>query len=254
MARVLLSERWFLPILETPVGTFTKYDIFNYYMHIKDALFRDLTRHKTPALIIRHIHPDEPFLQRRLSGQEKLKILRNVQDVSNPRDIAYWIERRTTEFHRTQPVMTDQVIVDIDPNGPVKREKFIDTVKKVESLIKKFPGVVSTEIRYSGGRGMYVIGHLKEKQNINKLREELKSYLKVLEDNVVTLSVPLPGQIRLDLSPMKRGGSIRALYSINADTGLVSVPVKKTELDTFNPLRDANLVKKVKTKYIPQRI
>lgn len=249
-----LSERWFKPIIETPLGTFTKYDIYNYYMAVKNKLFEDLTKHNTPALIIRHITPETPFLQRRLGPAAKLKIKKNTNNVFDPSDISYWIERRTTEFHKTQPTLTDEIIVDIDPNGPVNKKKFIEIVKKTESIVRNFPGVVSTELRYSGGRGIYVIGKLREKKDINKLRNDLKEYLSVLTDNVVTLSVPMPGQIRLDLSPMKKGGSIRALYSINTETGLVSVPIKKTELEKFDPLKDANLITQIKKFYTPKRV
>jgi DNA primase len=233
-----LTERWFKPVIKTPTGTYTKFDIYKYYQSVKDKIFNDIKNH--PVIIIRHLEPSYPFLQRNISTDgDKIKITKNTGDVFDKSDISYWIERRTTEFHKTQPEMTDKIIIDIDPNGPVRRSKINETVRLVTAIVKKYPDVTNVEVRYSGGRGFYIIGHLKTKKSVDKLRSELKEALSLIVDNVRTLSVPLPGQIRIDLAPMKRGGSIRALYSINSETGLVSVPVPLNRIEEFDPIKHA---------------
>jgi DNA primase len=229
-------EKWHTPLINLPNKKLTKADIFHYYLspEIHKRLLEDIAGHN--VIVIQHFQPDYPVLKRKEKGK-KIKI-ESFKNFEHPNDFGYWIKRRAVEFHKTLGDVTSIYVIDIDPKG-VDLNTTKKVVEDVATLLRTFPEVKDVEIRFSGGRGFYVIGHLNKKININDARERLKQALLPLTANpLLTLSVPREGQIRLDLSPMKRGGSFRALYSINAKTGLVSVPVKN--IKQFNPYIHAN--------------
>jgi hypothetical protein len=55
----------------------------------------------------------------------------------------------------------------------------------------------------------------------------------------LTMRPPKAHQVRLDTSTLHNKGALRAPYSINAQTGLVALPLTRRELSTFNPQKDA---------------
>ena len=229
-------EKWHTPLINLPGKKLTKADIFHYYLSplVYKNLLEDLAGHN--VIVIQYFQQNYPVLKRKEKGQKiKIEAFKNFE---HPSDLGYWIRRRAVEFHKTLGDKTSIYVIDIDPKD-VNLETTKKVVEDVSSLLRNLPEVKDVEIRFSGGRGFYVIGHLKKKMNINEARERLKQVLLPLTSNpLLTLSVPQKGQIRLDLSPMKRGGSFRALFSLNAKTGLISVPVK--DIKSFNPYIHAN--------------
>jgi DNA primase len=229
-------EKWYTPLVNLPDKKLTKADIFHYYLspEVNKRLLEDLAGHN--VIVIQHFQPDYPVLKRNEQGK-RIKI-ESFKNFEHPNDLGYWIRRRATEFHKVLGEQTNMYVIDIDPNE-VDLETTKKVVKDVKDILSRLPEVSNVEIRFSGGRGFYVIGYLNKKMNINEARERLKELLKPLTANpMLTLSVPAKGQIRLDLSPMKKGGSFRALYSLNTSTGFISVPVKN--IDSFNPYVHAN--------------
>ena len=248
-------ERWDEILVEAPYAQYTKRDIFNWYMQpkVREKLLEDLER--KPVIVIQKFSPTSTVLKRNL-GDEKIKITKiDERDVDDPRNLRYWAERRAVEFHKTNEEMTDKAIVDVDPGPGVKFEELKETVKKLvrefkEGKVFNYP-IKEVEIRFSGGEGFYVIAHLKKKVSVDELREAMTKYLKSFWENpdpsrYTVTRKPVAGQIRLDLSPMKRGGSIRALYSLNEKTGLVSVPVKNIDTFTLDQAMPENVIKRMK--------
>lgn len=247
-----LAQKWFKSIVRTPRGTFNKYDVYAYYQSVKPMLLNDIRGN--PVIVIRHMEPDKVFLQRNVKDR-KIEITQSDKSVDSPKDFRYWIERRATEFHKTFPKHTDEIAIDIDPEPPVARDKVTRVVRTVYSMLKTLPNVQSVKLRYSGGRGFYVIAKLKSKEDINTLRANLRSHLGLIRDKYITFSKPSPGEIRIDFAPLKEGGSIRAAYSLNTDYGYVAVPVTLNMLDKFNPEMHAAPERFIKTKVpVPIRL
>jgi hypothetical protein len=115
----------------------------------------------------------------------------------------------------------------------------------VEDAMQGLPEVKSTRIRFSAGKngGFYVEGELHTETETDAMRERLKEALRpvLAEDPRTTLGPAQTGQIRLDLTTLKNTGSIKAPYSLSADTGLVSVPIPKGGLSSFRAERDATI-------------
>jgi len=73
------------------------------------------------------------------------------------------------------------------------------------------------------------------------MRKMLEKHLRQLtkKNPELTMSPPKEHQVRLDVSTLHDKGSLRAPYSINAQTGLVALPLTRRELTTFDPQKDA---------------
>lgn len=214
------DSKWDEIIIKTPNIIMTKKDVFDYYSNpkIRNSILQDIG--KNPVIVIQNFKWNKPVLKRNEAGS-KIKITGFGVDENNPSDLMYWLKRRTVEFHKTLENPTNQYIVDIDPNE-VDPSVSINVVNSIKNILLNLPEVQDAHIRYSGGRGYYVIADLKNKIDINEARNRLKQVLSPLVSDIVTFSVPYKGQIRIDLSPMKRGGSIRALGSLNSKTGFQS--------------------------------
>ena len=92
-------------------------------------------------------------------------------------------------------------------------------------------GVKDVQIQFSGDRGFYVKGIMSEKMDINAARSKVKNLMQGLDQRPdVTLGKAKVDQIRIDTTPFKYRGSIKAPYSLSAQTGLVAAPVKLEDL------------------------
>ena len=210
----------------------TKKKLWDYYYHYGDELLEDIKDH--PTIVIQVLN-NRPILRRKF-GETPIKI-KKKEAVDDPQDLLYWATRRTVEFHKVVPDEVDFVIVDIDPGSAVKFQRVRDIAKDLVRLLQAQTEIKDTEVRFSGGRGFYVLGYLKEKWPIDRAREWLKNLLRIYMQGKhdLTLHPPSATQVRLDLSPMKRGGSFRALGSVNLKTGLRSIRVPFEQIDYFRP-------------------
>lgn len=235
---------WDTILIDSPHGIkMNKERVYRYYgdPNIFANLLEDL-RNKNAIVIYRF--DKGPVLRRHnpKKRDEFLTIDKFLEKPDDPSDLSFHTARRAIEFHKVYGKTTDEVVVDIDPGESIKPNFLKSIVKIVANEIKAFPGVYDVEIRYSGGRGFYVIGKLRKKRRIDVLRKQLAEHLQHIMSSRVFVGgrSPNPDEIKLDLTAMKPGGSIRALYSLNAETGLASVKVPMSRLSSFNPHRDAN--------------
>lgn len=231
--------RWKTPLITADGRKWTKLDIFQWYREpvVRRNLLRDLGNR--PATVIQTLQKGIHVLKRKEKGQY-IRILKDDGNPEDVRDLSYFIERRATEFHPTMGATTDRLVVDIDPAPGFGFNKAKELASSVIGALRDTPSVKSTELRFSGGDGFYAIGHLSKHMKTDTARELLKDRMKPLEGERVTMGVATKDQARLDLSPMKRMGSHRGLYSFNARTGLVSVPVRDIEsfkTEDADPLR-----------------
>ena len=203
----------------------TKSEILDFYMSpkVRRKIMEQITGR--PVMLIQH-HGD-PVVRRKNPSGEQIVIEEGAKGQDDPSDYLTWVSRHTVEFHPVHGEEVDHLYVDIDPKGNVPWEKTKDITKGVASLLRKEQDVKGARIVYSGGRGFYVKAPLQQPIKVDKARERLKRILEPITKEVpsVTLGIPGPSQIRLDVSTLHQGGSLRAEYSINGKTGLVSIPV-----------------------------
>jgi len=239
--KLALDEaRWNDVLIDAPKVRLTKREVFNYYSHpkVRREMLGELKGRK--AIVIQTFSEGQHVRKRNEAGRP-IEIRRDGRNVNDPRDFTYFTERRATEFHPVFGKKESRLVVDLDPGDGFPWEDARQVAGDVRDLVSIMPGVKETEVRFSGGRGFYVIGHLGQGQSVDKSREALKNPLRELAvaHGKLTLGPPKHDELRLDLSPMKEEGSIRGLLSLNAQTGLVSVPV--VDLETFEPHRDATI-------------
>ena len=206
----------------------TRGEIYDYYMtpKVRKKLIPQLTQR--PTMVIQKFEDEEPVIRRKKPGKDQeITIEEGFKGESDPSDYMYWVSKRTIEFHPTHGETVDHLFVDIDPKGSVVWDRTKEVTRQVANALRKEQDVKSTRIVYSGGRGFYVKAKLSAESDVNKARERLKKVLAPLteEQTDVTLGMAGSKQIRLDLSTLHDKGSLRAEYSINKDTGLVSIPV-----------------------------
>lgn len=215
----------------------TKRDIYRYYSqpNIKKNIFEQIKN--KPILLRQSMSLNENWLKR-----EPI-ITKNITNPQDPEDIQYYIERRLTEINPTFGKITDKLIIDVDPKEKITLEETKQVVKFLQKLLENQPYIKDTKIQFSGHRGFYVWGELQTKTDINILRKRLKALLssiKIINGIKVTTDITTdPKTIRLDLSPLKNLGSVKAEKSLDYRTGYISTEVLPGQLNKFDPKIDA---------------
>lgn len=218
-------------LVEGEHAKLTKGDVASYYMSPKTR------KRLLPQLVGRPVmlvqQHAEPVVRRKTPEGKEIMIEEGAKGPGDPSDYMNWVSQHTVEFHPVHGETVDHLYVDVDPKGNVPWEKTKEITNLVAQRLRKEPDVTGTRVVYSGGRGFYVKAKLQGEAKTEKARERLKKVLGEITSEFpgTTLGVPGPSQIRLDVSTLHDKGSLRAEYSINRKTGLVSIPVKS--LDAF---------------------
>jgi len=210
----------------------TRLEVFDYYNNpvVSEKITDEIKRNR--AIVIQKF--EDKYILRRHHNNKWIRIKKPSGD--KPSSLDYWARRHLLEVHKVIGPKTDEVIIDIDPNN-VKLQSVKGVIRlisdKLESIYNKKPEVI-----YSGGRGFYVRVKLDSPQHVNKIRKTLKEEVVkplVKRKGFLVDRKPKKGEIRIDLSPMKSGGSYRVPYSINGKTGLTAVPVDPKDIRLFHP-------------------
>lgn len=216
------TDKWQDVIIDGQYATLTKKQVHDYYTNptVKREILKALG------------DSDAVVRQSFTAGNDVLK--RKTQAGSNitREDLPDLIKKRLTEVHPTFGKSVNFMLADIDPQKNVPWEKTKAIAETVAKTMQNHPDVKKVDIAFSGGRGFYVKGIMNKALNIDKARELTKEVLKGIEKRPdMTFGIAhAPNQIRIDTTPLKYKGSVRAPYSLNASTGLVSTPVTLAEL------------------------
>jgi DNA primase len=228
----------------------TKHEIDEYYSdpEVQSKILEQIRNR--PLLAVQTLDTGENVYRRKDPSGKPILITKALDDRDDPNDLAWYAARRFSEFHPVVGPKTTTAWIDIDP-GPGSNAKTLkSTVRDAHDLLRQMPNVKDTQISYSGGRGYHVRATLDKSTDVDALRNRLnRSIQKTFKDrtDVVNSAKPGKGQIRLDTSTLKDTGSIRAVHSINSETGRIAVPVALTDLDAFKP-EDADLRTFLKNK------
>jgi len=212
-------------------------DIAAYYSDpaVRQALLHQLK--DRDVLSVQKLRSGAKVYRRNVTPSKPIHITQATGDKTNQRDLAWFTDRRFAEFHPVVSKKTDEVWVDIDPGPQYDFEELKKLIPKVEDALREVSPVDQTQISFSGGRGFHVRGKLTAKKSTNDIRRDIEDALKRNFKSVdgVVFTKPKGSQVRLDTSTLKDQGSIRAIYSLNADTGNVAVPLTERELRGFKP-------------------
>jgi len=213
----------------------TKKDVLDYYTtpEVQRNLLPQLRQKDLIALVARD--PNNPIIRRYRRRKEPVRI-------SDKKDLDWYAKRRYVEFHPTLKSKSKELWVDLDAGKNVGIDEIKPAVKDVQKAVSKIPNIKKTDITFSGGRGFHVRGELNKEQRTSSLEKVIKRVMARLarRNKRYTTRPPKTNEIRLDTSTFHERGSIRAPFSLNQKTGLVSVPVKNNHLKSFDPIAHAN--------------
>ncbi len=212
----------------------TKHEIAEYYSdpNVRSVILAQI---KDKPVMAIHTLPKGGVVRRNDSRGKPIRISQAHNDASNPKDLAWYTDRRFSEFHPTIGKRTRQVWVDIDPGPERSFESLKPVVADVDNALRKLPEVQDTRITYSGDRGFHVRGLLHKKSLTDDMRAKLNAHLKTVEIPGVVDRTPKGKEVRLDTSTLHNKGALRAEYSLNSATGRVAVPLTLRELRGFTP-------------------
>jgi DNA primase len=216
----------------------SKHEIAEYYSDPEvQAKILSQIRNR-PLLAVQTLDTGENIYRRKDPSGNPILITQALSDQNDQNDLAWYTGRRFSEFHPVIGTKTNTAWIDVDPGPGRTVESLKPVVKDVHDLLRKLPGVKDTQIAYSGGRGFHVRAELEKAIDVDVLRNRLNRAIQKNfrnQNDIVNTVKPEKGQVRLDTSTLKDTGSIRALHSINSETGRVAIPVPLTELDVFRP-------------------
>lgn len=213
--------------------TLSRHQISEYYSDPKVRMELVSQLKDNPAMVIQSL-PAGNVVHRNRSGAP-IRITR--ADLKNdPHSLRWFTDRRFSEFHPVIGEKTNKGWVDIDPGPGRTIESVKPLVSDVANALSKLPNVRDVSISYSGGRGFHVRTNFESPQGTDDARNEITDFLKdKFKQRDVVFTKPHAGQVRLDTSTLKNKGSIRALYSLNSETGRVALPLTPEGLKKFKP-------------------
>ena len=213
--------RWQEVLIRSPFATLTKEEVHDYYRtpEIQQALLDAVG--KREAVLRQNFTPHEVVLRRK---DEKGRFIHLTE-----KRLRDWNEKRLSEVHPTFGKKVDTLLVDIDPKEGVPWEKTKQIAETAAKTFRSHPDVQDVSVQFSGNRGFYVRGQLNNSIGVDRARNLTKRLLGNLAQRP-DVSLGTKGRIRLDTTPLKVRGSVRAPYSLDGRTGLVAAPVKLEDL------------------------
>lgn len=218
-------DRWLDTIIDTPHATLTKKQVFDYYTNplVKNEIMKAVGNRE--VVVRQSFEPGKDILRRKDSVGDLIKF-------ETPKQFKDLVGKRLSEIHPTFGRHTNTLLADIDPQKNVPWEKTKSIAETVAKTMKMHPDVKKVEVQFSGGRGFYVKGIMDKAIKIDAARALTQKVLHgIAQRPDVTFGVTRnPSQIRIDTTPLKFRGSVRAPMSLNASTGLVAAPVTLAKL------------------------
>lgn len=214
-------RRWDTTLIQSPFATLTKKDIYEYYRtpEVQQALLDAVG--KREAIVRQSFSPERVVLRRK---DEKGRFIHLTQ-----KRLDGWNQKRLTEVHPTFGKKVDTLLVDVDPKEGTPWDQTLRITETAAKALQSHPDVKDVSLQFSGNRGFYVRGQLDKSIGVDRARHLTQKILSNLSQRP-DVSLGAGGAIRLDTTPLKVRGSVRAPYSLDARTGLVSAPVDLKDL------------------------
>lgn len=230
------TRDWDEVLLTTPEREVTRREIRDYYDANEDTIFPFL---KDQTVMVLFAPSKDYFLYKRhvpgpRDAPKKLIKITKRKGIEDPSSFEYWINRRVIEFHRVIGAKTQYIWVDIDPHPRDHDPHLIKTmetaVPRIVQVMRRAYPKAKLEVWSSGKRGIHVEGFLPKPVSTDQVRKVLRKGLdaEFAGDPMFVTGIARPGQIRLDVTTLKRTGSLRAPYSYSV-AGRPKSPYAKRE-------------------------
>jgi predicted RNA-binding Zn-ribbon protein involved in translation (DUF1610 family) len=206
----------------------TKQDVYDYYT----KAYADMQEYADQPAFIIMMTEQGPVLKRYADDQNPISL-----------DAEHWDSLNTgrmLEVHRVIPTETTNFgWVDIDPREKTDFSYTKKITKALHDYLVDMAFVKAIDTYFSGNRGFYLVLSLTKPMNVDELRAILVSTLESFIadspfDNLTTGVTRNPKGIRLDVSTLKRTGSIKMPYSLSYKTGLSVIPINISDIMAFN--------------------
>lgn len=206
-------HKWKEVLVSVPGLKLTRGQIRDLYMADADRIVDAMRGYD--ALVLIGIGENKTILRRHGPDGKNIRITK-VGGIEDPNSLEYWANRRLLELHRVVGSKTDVVWVDLDPkgDGPL-RQMALDIVPRIEAIVRSVYPLATIVSWDSGKRGVHVEGYLPRKVSTDAARRKLRIALdrEFAGDPLFTTGVAKPGQVRLDVTTLKRTGSVRAPWT-----------------------------------------
>lgn len=227
--------RWRTPVVSHAHRTLTKQDVFNYYSQpsIREALMLQLRA--GPAIVVQNFGGG-PTLRRLISpGGPDIRITQDAGEVDDAQDYQYWIERRAVEFHPVLGRRTTSSSTWILRTGSLRPTRNARRAPSTTPSMITPPFNPSSCASPAGTAFTSSERSAETSTSTTRVASRAPRSRRSQPLTKLKLDVAEPGQIRLDTSTLKQAGSLRGLYSLNQNTGLVCIPVEEEHLSDFHP-------------------
>lgn len=206
-------HKWDEILVSVPGRKLTRGQIRDLYMKEADRVVDAMRGYD--ALVLIGVGENRTILRRHGPDGRNIRITK-VHGIEDPHSLEYWANRRLVELHRVVGAKTDVVWVDLDPKGNApSRQLVLDIVPQIESIVRSVYPQAQIVSWDSGKRGVHVEGYLPRKVSTDAARRKLRTALDraFADDPRFTTGVAKPGQIRLDVTTLKRTGSLRTPWT-----------------------------------------
>ncbi len=143
--------------------------------------------------------------------------------IETPEDFEHVNNGVNAEFHCVIPSgETTMGWIDLDPRPGYGKARALKVAEFIGEHLDDALDFREIRVFDSGGRGYHMRIYFDKPQDVDKLREQLRDWLnaEVVPNFPGTSTGRVKdGQLRLDVTTLHRGGSIRCPYSLNATTG-----------------------------------
>jgi hypothetical protein len=221
----------------------TEKDIWNYYDSIKEKMLNYL---KGFDIVLKMKSDSGPIFIR-----HDPKTGQNIK-INTLEDFDRWNNGRVIEFHRANSSSeTDLLWIDFDPHEAYDKKDIFKIISEIEDIVKDSFDVDKIETFYTGGRGYHMFIYLKSKINVDEARKQLKKILDGISEQYEKVTTGIAGkdEMRLDITTLHHGGSLRSPFSLNMTTGIPEKPIDITtsHIISFNKTGDQDEI--IKTEY-----
>lgn len=204
---------WNEVLVSTPQVRLTRGELRALYMKEATRIVDAMKAYD--ALVLIGIGKNRTILRRHGPDGKNIRITK-VEGIEDPSSLEYWANRRLVELHRVVGPKTDVVWVDLDPKGDSGlRRLVLQVVPAVEGVVRSVYPKAKIVSWDSGKRGVHVEGYLPRKVDVDAARRKLRKGLEAVfaGDPRFTTGIAKVGQVRLDVTTLKRTGSVRAPWT-----------------------------------------
>jgi len=161
---------------------------------------------------------------------------------------------RAVSFYFSMEQTWDEAFVDLDPRPGFPWDEVRDVALEVWDALAHSGEFKSVDAKFSGHRGFHIRGTFGSRRNTNTSRKLLQEILSEIETDDVTtrLQHKTRNWLRLDTTINKKDGVVSAPWMIHYKSGLIAVPVKKSEIAAFK--REDYTIPKVSQRTFGQRV